>query len=71
MPFPYILHRNPSLPVIAQNSWTPEKIYSPDGKLIPLKGLMELCAAIRLLADTDGLGGSLKNAGFYLGKKGE
>ena len=42
----------------------PEEIFSPNGELVPLKGLIELCAAMRILADIDGLGGSLANAGF-------
>ncbi len=49
----------------------PEEILSPENKLIPLKGMMELCAAIRLLADIDGLGGELTNAGFVWEKKGD
>jgi tetratricopeptide (TPR) repeat protein len=49
----------------------PEKIMSPNGELVPLKGMMELCAAMRVLADTDGLGGDLRNAGFVWEKEGD
>jgi len=37
-----------------------------EGKTVPLKGLMEVLAASRLLADTDVLGGSGKNVGFVI-----
>ena len=47
----------------------PEEIFFPDGKLVPLKGMMELCAAIHFLADIEGLGGELTNAGFVWEKK--
>ncbi len=42
----------------------PEAILSPDGDLVPLKGLMSLLAVGRCLADTDVLGGGGGNAGF-------
>lgn len=37
-----------------------------EGEKVPLKGLMEILAISRLLADTDVLGGSAKNAGFLI-----
>jgi hypothetical protein len=37
-----------------------------EGKRVPLCGLLELLAASRLLADTDVLGGGLRNAGFVV-----
>ena len=33
-------------------------------KTVPLLGMIEMCAAMRILADTDGLGGYARNAGF-------
>jgi hypothetical protein len=42
----------------------PEKLLTPGGELVPLLGIMEICAAIRILADADGLGRNGKNAGF-------
>ena len=42
----------------------PEEIYTPEGKLVPLTGLIELLAVGRILGDTDVLGGGGGNAGF-------
>ena len=42
----------------------PELILTPDGKSVPLKGLMALLAVGRCLADVDLLGGAGLNAGF-------
>jgi ankyrin repeat protein len=49
----------------------PEKILTPQGKLVPLKGIMSLLAVSRCLADTDGLGGDARNAGFVFSYQGE
>jgi hypothetical protein len=37
-----------------------------ENKKVPLKGVMEILAVSRLLADTDVLGGSAKNSGFLI-----
>lgn len=42
----------------------PETLLTPDGSPVPIKGLIELLAVMRALADTDGLGGKAGNAGF-------
>ncbi len=42
----------------------PETLLTPEGKSVPLKGMMSLLAVGRCLADTDLLGGSGGNAGF-------
>ncbi len=42
----------------------PETLQTPEGKSVPLKGIMSLLAVGRCLADTDVLGGSGGNAGF-------
>jgi tetratricopeptide (TPR) repeat protein len=43
----------------------PEEVVIEDKK-IPIKGVMEILAASRLLADTDVLGGGASNAGFLI-----
>ncbi len=42
----------------------PETLLTPEGKAVPLKGMISLLAVARCLADTDVLGGSGGNAGF-------
>jgi len=42
----------------------PEQLYTPEGIIVPLTGLIELIAAGRIIGDTDLLGGTGKNAGF-------
>ena len=42
----------------------PEKVLTPDGRLVPIQGVMELLAVGRCLADIDILGGRCSNAGF-------
>ncbi len=42
----------------------PETLLTPQGKSVPLQGIMSLLAVSRCLADTDVLGGSGGNAGF-------
>ncbi len=42
----------------------PEALLTPQGKSVPLRGMMSLLAVSRCLADTDVLGGSGGNAGF-------
>lgn len=42
----------------------PEELLTPEGKLVPIRGLMGLLAVARILADTDVLGGKGDNAGF-------
>ncbi len=49
----------------------PEKILTSKGEEVPLEGSMEMLAAIRLLADTDGIGGDARNAGFIWMKDGK
>ena len=42
----------------------PNDIQTSDGRVLPLRGLVEVLVASRLLMDVDVLGDSLKNAGF-------
>lgn len=42
----------------------PESLLTPEGREVPLKGLMALLAVGRVIADTDIIGGSGGNAGF-------
>jgi hypothetical protein len=49
---------------IEQSHRPPETLCTPKGNVVPLLGMMEMCAAFRLLSDTDALGGNGHNAGF-------
>lgn len=42
----------------------PESLLTPEGKKVPLKGVMAILAVGRVIADTDIIGGSGGNAGF-------
>ena len=57
-------HKLTMIEFLKQYSRPPENIYTPQGDLVPLRGIMELLAAIKILADIDGLGANAGNAGF-------
>lgn len=49
---------------IAKYRRPPEQLLTPDGTLVPLRGLVGLLAVGRILADSDVIGGTGGNAGF-------
>jgi hypothetical protein len=42
----------------------PEQLLTPDGREVPIRGLIGLLAVARILADTDAIGGEGGNAGY-------
>ena len=63
----YHLHQGEKIELIEylrREHRPPEEIYTPEGKPVPLMGLIELLAVGRILGDTDLLGGGGGNGGF-------